>query len=206
MSKHTMARVRTITLPHYPDYPIHIALFKNVSNAAFLRSQLLEANPDFDYAFLDATMIISFNHLLAATFLALHNTQTSRLKARTSHSELVFRLHSNNNIGESYRKFGITDDTTALLAIKLGLTSEITHDSVCQHLSEYVKGEAVEIGENGDEVGSFADLAKVKKVYKLDGLGEVKGKKGAVNGDVTPVDILKEMEGVILGTITVKGS
>lgn len=54
-----MVHVRTFTLPHYDDYPVQAALFKNVSNAAFLRSQLLEANTDFDYAFLDATMVRS---------------------------------------------------------------------------------------------------------------------------------------------------
>lgn len=52
-----MALVRTFTLPHYETHPVHIALFKDVTNAAFLRSQLLEANPDFDYAFLDAQMV-----------------------------------------------------------------------------------------------------------------------------------------------------
>ena len=54
---HLMASVRSFTLPHYDAYPVHIALFHDVRNAAFLRSQLLAANPDFDYAFLDATMV-----------------------------------------------------------------------------------------------------------------------------------------------------
>jgi EKC/KEOPS complex subunit CGI121/TPRKB len=49
--------VRPFRLPHYEDYPVQVALFKNVSNAAFLRSQLLDANADFDYAFLDAAMV-----------------------------------------------------------------------------------------------------------------------------------------------------
>jgi hypothetical protein len=52
-----MAAVRTFTLPHYDAYPVQVALFKDVKNAEFLRSQLLAANPDFDYAFLDATMV-----------------------------------------------------------------------------------------------------------------------------------------------------
>ena len=52
-----MASVQTFTLPHYDAYPVHVALFKDVTNAAFLRSQLLEANPEFDYAFLDASMV-----------------------------------------------------------------------------------------------------------------------------------------------------
>jgi hypothetical protein len=54
---HTMAAVRTFTLPHYEAYPVQIALFKGVKNAEYLRSQLLAANSDFDYAFLDAAMV-----------------------------------------------------------------------------------------------------------------------------------------------------
>jgi EKC/KEOPS complex subunit CGI121/TPRKB len=57
-----MALVRTFTLPHYEAYPIHVALFKDVKNASYLRSQLLEANPDFDYAFLDAEMVGNMVH------------------------------------------------------------------------------------------------------------------------------------------------
>jgi EKC/KEOPS complex subunit CGI121/TPRKB len=57
-----MALVRTFKLPHYESYPVHVALFKDVKNAGYLRSQLLEANPDFDYAFLDAEMVGSKFH------------------------------------------------------------------------------------------------------------------------------------------------
>jgi hypothetical protein len=52
-----MASIRSFTLPHYDAYPVHVALFTNVTNAAFLRSQLLAANPEFDYALLDASMV-----------------------------------------------------------------------------------------------------------------------------------------------------
>jgi hypothetical protein len=41
---------------------MHVALFKDVQNASYLRSQLLEANPQFDYAFLDASMVRDSQH------------------------------------------------------------------------------------------------------------------------------------------------
>ncbi|KAF2010537.1 CGI-121-domain-containing protein [Aaosphaeria arxii CBS 175.79] len=209
-----MASVRTFTLPHYPDYPIHIALFKDVSNAEYLRSKLLEADSAFDYAFLDATTVSLFDHdhiisptqLLSAAFLALHLHLTSRSKSRTPHSELVFRLHPNNNIGESYRKFGIADSTTSLIAVKLGLAPEITNESVAKHLGEHVKGESVPLGEEGQELGQWADEAKLRKIYKLEPAGGGKPKKGAVNGDGAALDPRKEMEAVILGLMTIKGS
>ena len=52
-----MVSVQTFALPHYLAYPVHVGLFTDVANAAFLRSQLLDGNPDFDYAFLDASMV-----------------------------------------------------------------------------------------------------------------------------------------------------
>jgi EKC/KEOPS complex subunit CGI121/TPRKB len=67
-----MAAVRTFTLPHYEAYPVQIALFKHVKNAEYLRSQLLAANSDFDYAFLDAAMVSIVHH--PSYSLSLHRT------------------------------------------------------------------------------------------------------------------------------------
>ena len=52
-----MAAVHTFRLPHYENHAVHVALFQNVSNAAFLRTQLMDANALYDYAFLDASMV-----------------------------------------------------------------------------------------------------------------------------------------------------
>lgn len=199
-----MASVHTLTLPHYPSHPVHIALFKDVRNSAHLRSQLLSANPEFDYAFLDATTILSYHQLLLAAQLALHAHLTNRSKTRTPHSELVFRLHPNNNIGESYRKFGIDDSSSTLVAVKFSLSPEITTESVGKHLGDVVEGESVAISEEGEELAQFADVAKLRKIFKLND-GGAKGKKGAaVNGEAK--DELRGLESVILGTMALKGS
>tara|TARA_R110002003_G_scaffold140_24_gene12905 strand:+ start:2684 stop:3229 length:546 start_codon:yes stop_codon:yes gene_type:complete len=161
--------------------------------------------------------ILSQPHLLTSTFLSLHSILTSRQKTRTPHSELVFRLSPNNNIGESYKKFGLSDTTTSLIAVKFPLrpsTSEtakewildesVTNESVSKHLGDVVEGTSVGIGERGEELGAWCDVEKVRKVYKLSDGGK-KGKKGAVNGDAGR-DEKKEMESVILGIMTLKGS
>lgn len=50
--------METLTLEHLPaDYAVHLALFKNVKNAAFLHAQLLARNPEFEYAFIDASIV-----------------------------------------------------------------------------------------------------------------------------------------------------
>lgn len=63
-----MANIETITLPHLQHYPLYVALFKDVQNAPFLRKQLLEGNTDFEYAFLDASMV----GLVVRRFLSIH--------------------------------------------------------------------------------------------------------------------------------------
>jgi EKC/KEOPS complex subunit CGI121/TPRKB len=94
--------METITLPHLPGSPIQACLFKNVQNAAFLRQQLLEGNTDFEYAFLDASVLISRSHVLAACFRAICDSLNGRLKSRNVHSEIVFSLSPNNNVSISF--------------------------------------------------------------------------------------------------------
>lgn len=49
--------LETINIPHLPtSLPVHVALYRDVQNASFLRQQLLSGNADFEYAFIDASM------------------------------------------------------------------------------------------------------------------------------------------------------
>jgi EKC/KEOPS complex subunit CGI121/TPRKB len=170
--------------------------------------------------------ILSPNHLLTASFLALHAILTSRQKTRTPHSELVFRLSPNNNIGESYRKFGLGEATTSLIAVKFPLSSQqadslapneqkvwiddgsVTNASVSEHLGRVVEGQSVRIGEEGEELGTWCDVEKVRKAYKYAGDKGAKksAKKGAVVNGNGGGDDRKEMESVLLGIMALKGS
>lgn len=91
--------METITLPHLPQHPLQVSLFENVKNAPFLRQQLLDGNTAFEYAFLDASVLLSRNHVLAASFRAINDQINGRLKSRNVHSEIVFALSPNNNVG-----------------------------------------------------------------------------------------------------------
>ena len=64
-----MALVTTLHLPHLTNHGVHVGLFKDVENAAYLRQQLLEGNADFEYAFLDATTVIMLRLCLCAPIL-----------------------------------------------------------------------------------------------------------------------------------------
>lgn len=49
--------LETINLPHIPSLPVHIALYRDVQNAASLKGQLLAGQKEFEYAFIDASMV-----------------------------------------------------------------------------------------------------------------------------------------------------
>ena len=70
-----------------------------------------------------------------------------------------------------------------------------------------MQGTAVDISEDGQTLGEWCDVSKVRKVYKLgdDGSGSKQKGKSEVNGHVE-VDEKKEMESVILGIMSVKGT
>ncbi|KAK5144582.1 hypothetical protein LTR04_001519, partial [Oleoguttula sp. CCFEE 6159] len=115
-------------------------------------------------------------------------------------------------IAESFRRFGITDTTTSVLAIKVATNDSITASAVQEHLSRNVEGDSIPFS---DEVlASITDLAKVKKMYKLDSPPAGGGKKGkaetkysgALNGMVDEADERREMEVYLLGVMALKGS
>ena len=50
--------VETIHISHMPpELALFVALYTAVENASFLKDQLLAGNADFEYAFIDASMV-----------------------------------------------------------------------------------------------------------------------------------------------------
>ncbi len=198
--------MENITLPHLLEHPLQVCLFRNVENATFLRQQLLDGNTKFEYAFLDASVLLSRKHVLAACFRAINDMLNDRLKSRNVHSEIVFSLSPNNNvrastpsdanretdvtqISESFRRFGITNESINVLAIKVGGDAA----QIESHLTANVKGQPAVFS---DEVlAEVCDLSRIKKIYRVD-----VGTKS--DGEAAR----KEAEAFVLGSMALKGS
>ena len=53
-----MSLLQSLQLEHLPEgYTAHLAMFHDVKNAAFLHEQLLAGNSEFEYAFVDASIV-----------------------------------------------------------------------------------------------------------------------------------------------------
>ncbi|KAL4808942.1 kinase binding protein CGI-121-domain-containing protein [Aspergillus unguis] len=196
-----MSSLETIHLPHLPSsLEVHAALYKDVQNAAELRQHLLSGNAEFEYALIDASMILSRAHALSAVFRAVNDYLSERLKSRNLHSEIVFSLSPTNNIAESFRKFGISDTTSSLLVVKVSVTPDITHDSVAAHLAQNIQGTCVPFDD--EALAGISDVAKIKKAYKLGALPTAPSNQANGAAD----EGKKRLELSILGAVALRGA
>ncbi|RYP77197.1 hypothetical protein DL771_001246 [Monosporascus sp. 5C6A] len=198
--------VETIPLEHVPvTHSVHVAVFRDVANSEFLQQQLLSRNQDFEYAFIDASSVISRLQVLSAVYKAITIQLGGNMKTPNIHSEIVCSLSPTNNIAEAYRRYGITPSSRDIIIVKVLIAAgaESTGDQgragardVEAHLREHVEGTGVPFS---DEVLSRAtDWAKVRKYYKLNGIGWLDGMKD---------ESLKrrEIEVLVLGSMALRG-
>jgi len=198
-----MALIQKLHLEHLPEsQTVNVALFRSVTNASFLHQQLLSGNTDFEYAFIDASIITSRTHALAAVFRAVNDLLEGRLRTRNVHSEIVFCLSPTNNIAESFRRFGISPTTRDLLVIKVASNPDLTASTIQQHLSASIQGTQTPFED--DVLAETVDWAKVRKYYKLSALGGGKVGGLTMNGNAGP-EWQKEMEMHILGAMALRG-
>ncbi|KAI1799024.1 CGI-121-domain-containing protein [Daldinia bambusicola] len=176
--------IETVQLEHVPSsYTVLVGLFKDVTNAEFLQQQLLSRNAEYEYAFIDASSIISRLQVLAAVYKAITIHMSGSMKTPNIHSEIVCSLSPNNNISEAYRRFGITPTSSKHLLIVKVLTP--THNptsqaatetaAVQQHLLAHVRGTPAPFTDEVLARSGLTDWAKVRKYYKLGGVGWLDG-------------------------------
>ncbi|KAK4161828.1 kinase binding protein CGI-121-domain-containing protein [Cladorrhinum sp. PSN259] len=163
-----------LSLEHVPNtHRVYTALFRDVANSAFLHTQLLSRNPEFEYAFIDASSIVSRTHLLAAIYNALNTQMDGTLKTPNVHSEVVVSLSPNNNIAETYRRWGVAPGKTKdLIVVKIVVSADEeekeTAKKVWDHLIQNVEGTPVPVTD--EEISRATDWPKVRKYYKLNGV------------------------------------
>ena len=103
-------------------------------------------------------------------------------------------------IAESFRRFGITDQTSSLLAIKVSTNPDVTAKSATEHLTKHVEGQKVDF--SNSEIARMRDLPRLRKIYKFD-----LPKPAVSAGSSSNVaDDLSSAISFVLGTMALKGS
>lgn len=194
-----------------PHNTIYVALFTDLQNGQFLRQQLIDGNQNFEYAFIDASSVVSTTHVLSACFRAMNDWIHDRLRSRNVHSEIVFGLGTNNNIAASLKSFGVHVDTRHMLAIKVAGTWRTDPSTewaqIQSHLQSHVLAQPLPFTDQS--LSGLTDWPKVSKLYKLPnlpGYARQKSADGAKADDATALLRRREAETVIAGLISLRGT
>ncbi|KAI0466687.1 kinase binding protein CGI-121-domain-containing protein [Xylaria cf. heliscus] len=188
--------LESLQLEHVPaTHSVHVAVFRDVENAAFLHQQLLARNADFEYALIDASVITSRLQVLGAAFKAITVRAAGTMKTPNVHSEIVYSLSPASNIAEAYRRHGITPTTRNLVIVKVLVTppgtssssspsigdsdtpakAPLTAQDVEEHLRSHVQGKPVPFTD--ETLSELTDWGRIRKYYKLNGMSWLDGIK-----------------------------
>lgn len=188
-----------------PSHQVYTAFFRDVANTEFLHKQLLSRNREFEYAFIDASSVISRLHLLSAVYSAVNILLDGTLRTPNVHSEIVVSLNINNNvrsqlspitpdpmlthspqIADAYRRWGISPGKTKdLLVVKVVFPPSTTQDgnpTQPQSQTQQAIWEHLTQHVKGtpspltdDEIAKATDWPKVRKYYRLNGVPVLDG-------------------------------
>ncbi|KAF9546229.1 hypothetical protein EC957_009968 [Mortierella hygrophila] len=139
---------------------IHMACFTAVKNAPDLKEKLQNQDKSLTFAMVESNLIMDVFQLLVAATKAAHDNKTGKLATQTVSSEIIYNLSPSKNIAESLKRFGIKEDTTSLIAVKIGGNP----DEIMEEMSRTVSGNLVSFSKLDQE----RDMTKLRQYYKID--------------------------------------
>ncbi|KAI9993787.1 hypothetical protein PInf_016308 [Phytophthora infestans] len=151
LEKHTYALFGNRTL--------HVGYYTDVKNSPTLRQGLLDKK--FDVALINAHLIAGPFQVHAAASRALLCDASNRLTTRSLHAELVFNMSGSRNVSESFKRFGVNDDTTSLVICVFD-----ADEATLEEAETLVEGMQVPFEELGTHL-TDRDIKLIKKFYKI---------------------------------------
>ncbi|KAG2114646.1 CGI-121-domain-containing protein [Suillus discolor] len=171
---------------------VRVALFDDVTNAAAIRSRIVQAARNLgvdgntereavNFAFIDARLISSPLHLQTAIYQALLSEAQGQLRTKTVHSEILWALNPTNNITEAIRRYGVSDESTTLIVVRVDVSD--TPD-LQRRMCDVIQGCMVPF----QALVKMTDWSIIKKHYKLDSESALKEVQGNLDRERSIID------------------
>ncbi|PNW88468.1 hypothetical protein CHLRE_01g030950v5 [Chlamydomonas reinhardtii] len=152
-----MAEPTVLSFETHPGRTLTAALFKDVKNAKELRALLAEGSlPEF--AYINARVVLDPFILQLSGHRALAAEGSTRMATRNIHTELVYGVSATKHVAESLKRFGINDDTSAVLVARFDCKPE-----ELEAVAKRIEGEQAALS----ELGTVVDLDLIDKYFKV---------------------------------------
>ncbi|ODV95872.1 hypothetical protein PACTADRAFT_75084 [Pachysolen tannophilus NRRL Y-2460] len=164
-----MTLEKVIVLPQFPNITVLITLFNEVKNLKEIKNKLIEKDRNYDYSFINPSMILSIEQLYSSIYKTLLSVENKTLKSNSVNSELILNLSNMNKIVDSLNRFGINEKNDNLIVVKFILQDDdkLSVKDHLMNLEKIIKGELVEF--NDINLMKLVDLSQIKKTFKLNG-------------------------------------
>lgn len=159
---------REIEVPVYKKYKAVCFLASNVKNCQEIKENLIKANKDYDYGFINAKNVVSLEQLYSGFYKTVMSQHDGNMKSRTLHTELIYSLSPFKNIMDCLNKFGISKDSNSILIVKIVESETLNNDFIKtqqEHLKSIIDGEFLDITD--DSLQEITDIKALEKNYKL---------------------------------------
>lgn len=105
MSASATPMLETLRLEHVPEtHSVHVAVFRDVANAAFLHQQLLARNLEFEYALIDAGVVCTYIYITPISSTKQTISKLYLIHISQASGPVRSRPRSNISITPSHRK------------------------------------------------------------------------------------------------------
>ncbi|KAH9442088.1 hypothetical protein MJO28_014930 [Puccinia striiformis f. sp. tritici] len=192
---------------------INVWLFEEVKNANEIKKALIQASQTndrseqdrLDWAFIDASMITSRQHLITAVSQALVTRSHGTLKTKTLHSEILWTLSPGTNIMEAIKKFGLGPQTSALLLVKLqpiqAEPDSLSNEGLDQAARALVDGNLVSLDHLGKSIVNWKELRRMYKINDDLVIKELERKSKTTAGDL---ELHAMIDKIVTSTVALK--
>ncbi|KAL1276051.1 hypothetical protein QQF64_035674 [Cirrhinus molitorella] len=120
----------------------------------------MAVNGEIKGALINPTMVVDAFQILVAANKAVHLHKNGKMKTRSLYSEIIFNLSPTNNISEAFKRFGISDNDSAVHIVLVHNKDETLN---IDDIISKVDGQQIAV----DQVSVLTDVAKIKKLYKV---------------------------------------
>ncbi|OMO63234.1 hypothetical protein COLO4_32658 [Corchorus olitorius] len=137
---------------------LSLALFVDVTNSKELLDSMQAGTLDPEVAFLNASLIPDVFPVLAAAHKTLISKSRESLTTRTLHSELVYNYSGSKHITESFKRCGISETSSYVLAARFNASPD-----EMKAVEKLINGKEIDL----EELERRADQAQILKHYKI---------------------------------------